>query len=1365
MHRFVLAAALAVSAGVYAQTNTTVQGMGTPGTPRGGTLTVQGCNGDTRGCTPVPVTGSLSVSGAADTVGLSATFNANSVCATVAIAGQTGAGFFLGAGSPVATFTPSVSKDNTNWTPTSFVDVSGNTSATIVNPSGFQDPGIVVRAGDRFARVCTTAYTSGSASGFLVATTAAPRPPAAGADVTDRAARLLGQLTDGTSAIVPAKTGQLPAALDGSGFLKVHEQGTAAISASSLPLPTGAATSAKQPVLGTAGAASTDVITVQGIAAGTPIDENIKNVGGNAVATGNGTTSTGTQRVTLSSDSTGQVAIAGTATVAGTVTANQGGAPWTEDLIRVGGTAVLTGNGATGAGSPRVTVANDNAAIATKADQTAPTTATWTSATTVDTAATLTVKNYGIAAVSFHASGSITTGTINFECSDDARTTWYACQLSRTGSAATPDTTYVLTGANQLWQLNVGAMTDLRVRLNPVITGAGSALISLQASAAAAGGGGASAGGGGGGGSVTQGTSPWIVAGGGTAGTAATGVVTVQGIASMTPVKVDGSGVTQPVSGTVTANIGTSGSLALDASVTGLQVSQGSTTSGQKGDLTQGAVTTASPSYTTGQTSPVSLNTSGGLRVDGSAVTQPVSGSVTANVGTTNGLALDAVGRAQGSTTSGQTGPIVQGAVTTSAPTYTNAQTDPLSLTTAGALRTDSSATTQPVSGTVTANAGTGTFNIQANASVNGAQVNGVTTQTGAGTAGTGTQRVAVATSDGVVLSTANSGRLQVDVVTGGGGGGGSADTAGTLVTLNAACATGASCAAGSTAQVALAGMTGVNFTLQNPATPVGFTLVADCSFDGATTWELTGSPSTSGVLNFETAAGAISNTLTSMVASRFAIPQTCEGATHARVRVAARTSGAIDGQLRATANGAQEPTYAGMIGANSYPPNAVALMAQDSGTATTSRAVTATANGVKVDVAASVLPTGAATGVTQGSTTSGQSGTLAQGAVTTSAPSYTTAQTSPVSLDTSGNLRVAQAVSDSTASGSVSVQCSDANINSCGASSTVSIALAGQFSASVTIPASSTLVTALKPDCSSDGGTTWKPTYFDDPALGSVSSYTTVSGTANSLTVVGCGGFSHVRVRASSSPTGSGTISLRAGFVSDPSVLFAGPADSTTQPPRVAQMGGWDGTALRALSADNTFKALHVSQRPPEVLGCWALGGSQAYTATTAGGIIFSFRWGDATRIALVLKVQVMVVATAFGGTAGLVERQLVVVRPFTASDTGGTSVLPAANKNELRTSFPTTLLTDARFGGFLTAGTGTPDAQPLATVANWMSAVGNVIGNGQPVTLFDATGGFQHPLVLVQNEGFRIQLNATEAASTRQTFVNIVYCDATAF
>lgn len=48
----------------------------------------------------------------------------------------------------------------------------------------------------------------------------------------------------------------------------------------------------------------------------------------------------------------------------------------------------------------------------------------------------------------------------------------------------------------------------------------------------------------------------------GVAGTASADVLTVQGIASMTALKVDGSGVTQPISGTVTANAG-SGTMAV----------------------------------------------------------------------------------------------------------------------------------------------------------------------------------------------------------------------------------------------------------------------------------------------------------------------------------------------------------------------------------------------------------------------------------------------------------------------------------------------------------------------------------------------------------------------------------------------------------------------------------------------------------------------------------------------------------------------------------------------------------------------------------------------------------------------------------
>lgn len=198
--------------------------------------------------------------------------------------------------------------------------------------------------------------------------------------------------------------------------------------------------------------------------------------------------------------------------------------------------------------------------------------------------------------------------------------------------------------------------------------------------------------------------------------------------ANASAVKVDGSAVTQPVSGTVAANatlsaettkvIGTvrnlggtgatldfagqnasspanawligaqynatpttvatgnasplqidsSGNLKVNiaAGASSGAVAQGSTTAGQTGGLTQAAVTTAAPTYTTATTNPLSMDTSGNLRV----------------------TVTGAVGLAQGSTTSGQTGSMVMGAVTTAAPSYTTAQTSPFSLTTTGDLRT-----------------------------------------------------------------------------------------------------------------------------------------------------------------------------------------------------------------------------------------------------------------------------------------------------------------------------------------------------------------------------------------------------------------------------------------------------------------------------------------------------------------------------------------------------------------------------------------------------------------------------------------------------------------------------------------------------
>jgi hypothetical protein len=143
---------------------------------------------------------------------------------------------------------------------------------------------------------------------------------------------------------------------------------------------------------------------------------------------------------------------------------------------------------------------------------------------------------------------------------------------------------------------------------------------------------------------------------------------------------------------------------------------------------------------------------------------------------------------------------------------------------------------------------------------------------------------------------------------------------------------------------------------------------------------------------------------------------------------------------------------------------------------------------------------------------------------------------TSSVSLRATFSLglqAVVDLVANSSASNTISTACTDANINSCATTAVAQIPLAGQFGVGVTIPASSTLASTLRADCSWDDGTTWKLTSFDDGPAGAL--YTTVSGTAYSMPIFGCAGATHARVRAATVTSGTGLISLHASFAADP--------------------------------------------------------------------------------------------------------------------------------------------------------------------------------------------------------------------------------------
>lgn len=125
----------------------------------------------------------------------------------------------------------------------------------------------------------------------------------------------------------------------------------------------------------------------------------------------------------------------------------------------------------------------------------------------------------------------------------------------------------------------------------------------------------------------------------GTAGSASADVISVQGVASMTALKVDGSGVTQPVSGTVTASQATAASLKASVLIDGtsntVQISgtPSVTVSGYPPVMiiSTNTLTTSASQSGTWTVQPGNTANTTAWKVDGSAVTQPISGTVTAS--------------------------------------------------------------------------------------------------------------------------------------------------------------------------------------------------------------------------------------------------------------------------------------------------------------------------------------------------------------------------------------------------------------------------------------------------------------------------------------------------------------------------------------------------------------------------------------------------------------------------------------------------------------------------------------------------------------------------------------------------------------
>lgn len=255
--------------------------------------------------------------------------------------------------------------------------------------------------------------------------------------------------------ITDATTQSQQLAISAAGAAKVDGSAvTQPISASSLPLPTGAATSAKQPALGVAGTASADVITIQGIASMTAIKVD-----------GSGVTQPVSGTVTVNA------LPAGTAII-GKVTTDQTTHGTTDlvaaDLTKIGGVTFSTGQKNQTASIP-VTLSNQNIKDSMVTGQSAQTATVNNILTTTAGSAATDVTGYRSMSVQVVSTAS--GGTFIFEYSND-NVSWNTLNVFNKSTTSSTVTNSAITATSStVTYIGPIDINYVRLRIASTITG------------------------------------------------------------------------------------------------------------------------------------------------------------------------------------------------------------------------------------------------------------------------------------------------------------------------------------------------------------------------------------------------------------------------------------------------------------------------------------------------------------------------------------------------------------------------------------------------------------------------------------------------------------------------------------------------------------------------------------------------------------------------------------------------------------------------------------------------------------------------------------------------------------------------------
>jgi hypothetical protein len=198
-----------------------------------------------------------------------------------------------------------------------------------------------------------------------------------------------------------------------------------------------------------------------------------------------------------------------------------------------------------------------------------------------------------------------------------------------------------------------------------------------------------------------------------------------------------------------------------------------------------------------------------------------------------------------------------------------------------------------------------------------------------------------------------------------------------------------------------------------------------------------------------------------------------------------------------------------------------------------------------------------------------------------------------------------------------------------------VTLAVTGEAGAGFQLSAG-TLIGTIVPEVSTDGGTTWVQSFFINANNGiqSASSVFPIANVAQTAIIYGMTGASHVRVRVSAYTSGTANAALR-GSAFTTRALLSETLVGAAAPNSALQMGGTDGSNIRALSTDSSGRQL--------VIGAAAAGSAPAgnplylgMKSATTGNIVGSLGGSEGSFGVSIMTNEVVVQTNATVTTSG---------------------------------------------------------------------------------------------------------------------------------